>query len=41
MHCLIGKSDDEFFDSIRENQFLICRDVILGLFYYSQIIKIN
>jgi hypothetical protein len=36
----IGKPDDKLFDSIPENWSAVCRDVMLGLLYYSQTSKI-
>ncbi|CAF3583911.1 unnamed protein product [Rotaria sp. Silwood1] len=36
----MGKPDDKFFNSIPQNWSLTCRDVMLGLLYYSQTTKI-
>jgi hypothetical protein len=37
----MGKPDEKYFDSIPKNWSLICRDVMLGLFYYPQTTKIE
>ena len=36
----IGKPDEKYFDSIPKNWSYICRDVMLGLFYYPQTTEI-
>ncbi|CAF1492717.1 unnamed protein product [Rotaria sordida] len=37
----MGKPDEKYFHSIPSNWTSICRDVMLGLLYYPQTIKIN
>jgi hypothetical protein len=37
----VGKPDEKYFDSIPKNWSIVCRDVMLGLFYYPQTSKID